>query len=78
MEPVVIQTADFGCQVDIKPQISEARLNALKKGREDYHRMNREYKAILLQQAQQKGKEIEPVPPPVVQAPPKLRSISFV
>lgn len=62
MEANAPQQNDFTIQTDIKPKISEKRLEALRKGREEYHRLNREYKAILLA----KKNEVVAEPPPVI------------
>ena len=64
---------DVGIQTD-KPKITEKQREALKKGRDEYHRMNREYKAILLAQQNTVVEEEAPPPPP----PPKQYKLSFM
>jgi hypothetical protein len=48
-EPIGPVKHEVAIQADVKKPISQKRLDALKKGREEYHRQAREYKKLMLE-----------------------------
>jgi hypothetical protein len=45
-----------------KPKISEKRLEALRKGREEHHRRAREYKLMMAEKEKEKTEPVEVIP----------------